>query len=120
MKNFTILLLLLSMISCKNDDDSSGRFCTLEFVYGLSVQVRDVDTGGIILNNITVTAIDGSYEEELAFNFDTYIGAGERPGNYTLEVRADGYQDFTSEVIRVGADECHVIPEFVEITLEPL
>ncbi len=120
MKYFTYLLLIVTLFSCKNDDDNNGIACTEEFVYGLSVQVRDAMTGGIILNNITVTARDGSYEEELTFNFDTFIGAGERPGNYILEVVADGYVDFISNVIMVDADECHVIPEFVEIELQPI
>lgn len=120
MKYLYICLILLASISCKTNDDDSATACTEEFVFGLNVQVRDAVTGGIILNNITVTAIDGTYSEELTFNFDTFIGAGERPGNYTIEVLADGYVDFTSNVITVGADECHVIPESVEIELQPV
>jgi len=119
MKFLPFCLLLFVVVCCKNDDGSQIA-CTEEFVFGLNVQVRDAVTGGIILNEITVTAIDGAYTEELSFNFDTFIGAGERPGDYTLEVIATGYVDFTSNVIRVEANDCHVIPESVEIELQPI
>lgn len=112
-------MLICTVLSCRNDDNNPV-FCTDEFVYGLSVQVRDANTNGIILNNIIVTAIDGAYMEELTFVFDTFVGAGERAGDYTIEVVAEGYEEFTSEVITVTADECHVIPEVIEIQLQPL
>lgn len=119
MKYLIPIFLILLFSSCKNDDNGNGVNCTDIFVFGLNVQVRDATTGGIILNNITVTAIDGSYSEELDFIFDSFVGAGERPGDYILEVRAEGYPDFTSNPISVGADECHVITEDVEIELQP-
>jgi len=121
MKHVSFLLICLLFISCKsNDDDTDPLNCTDILVFGLTVQVRDIDTGGIILNNISVTAVDGSYVEELTFSFDSFIGAGERPGNYTLTVEADGYLTLVTPVIQVDADECHVIGEFVELQLEPL
>lgn len=121
MKYISLILVGLLLFSCKNkDDDTEPLNCTDIFVFGLSVQVRDINTGEIILNNISVTAVDGSYEEELVFSFDTFIGAGERPGNYTLTVEADGYLTLITPTIQVDADECHVIPEIVELVLEPL
>lgn len=120
MKYVSLILVCLLLFSCKNkDDDTEPLNCTDIFVFGLTVQVRDIDTGGIILNNISVTATDGSYVEELVFSFDTFIGAGERPGNYTLTVEADGYLTLVTPAIQVDADECHVITELVEIHLEP-
>jgi len=108
-------------LGCKSTDDGNEPInCTEEFVFGLTVQVRDIDTGGIIVNNISVTATDGNYSEELVFNFDRFIGAGERAGEYTLTVEADGYLTLVSPVITVGADECHVIGQFVELNLVSL
>lgn len=121
MKFLFSLFLCISLLGCKSADDGNEPInCTEQFVFGLTVQVRDIDTGGIILNNIVVTATDGNYSEELAFNFDRFIGAGEREGAYTLTVEADGYLTLISPVITVGADECHVIGQFVELNLERL
>ncbi|MEL6812197.1 MAG: hypothetical protein AAFP76_12775 [Bacteroidota bacterium] len=123
MKFWALMILsCLTLISCKSDDDVTDDqvICTTEFVFGLLVQVRDANTGGIVLNDITVTATDGDYSEELTFSFDTFFGAGERPGNYTITVEAEGYLTLISNVIEVGADECHVITERVELEIEPL
>ncbi|MEM7085710.1 MAG: carboxypeptidase-like regulatory domain-containing protein [Bacteroidota bacterium] len=121
MKYVSFILVGLLLFSCKNnDDDTEPINCTTEFVYGLTVQVRDANTGGIIVSDITVTARDEPYEEELVFLFDTFIGAGERAGNYTLTVQADGYLTLITPVIEVGANECHVIGQFVELELQPL
>jgi len=121
MKFVIPILVFLLLVSCKNkDDDTEPINCTDIFIFGLTVQVRDINTGGIILNNISVTATDGSYSEELAFSFDSFFGAGERPGDYTLTVEADGYLTLITPVIVVGADECHVINESVDLVLEPL
>jgi hypothetical protein len=48
------------------------------------------------------------------------LGAGERPGSYVLEITAEGYDSYTSEIIQVESDECHVIPEVLEILLLPI
>jgi len=106
------------MTQC-NDDNQI--ICTEQFVYGLNVTVRDANTNTIITEGISVIARDGDYEEELMQieSFDDFIGAGERPGNYTIEISGSNYQSFTSEIINVGADECHVIGEVVEFHLQP-
>lgn len=116
---FIALFCLILMTQC--DKDKDPIFCTEEFVYGLSVTVKDANTSLVITENVTVTANEGTYEEELMNieGMDSFFGAGERPGNYIIEVTGDGYVDFTSEVIRVGSNECHVIPEVIEIMLQP-
>jgi hypothetical protein len=113
------LFFLILLMQCDNKDDSI--ICTEQFVYGLNVTVRDVTTNGIITDGVVVIARDGSYEEELMNidGFDNFIGAGERPGNYIIEVTSANYETFTSELIQVGADECHVIGEVIEIVLQP-
>lgn len=47
------------------------------------------------------------------------MGAGEQPGSYVLEITAEGYNNYISEIIQVDSDECHVIPEVLEIILQP-
>jgi len=66
--------------------------------------------------------MDGSYTETLA-NFssaDIFVGAFERTGNYTLEIRGEGYETYTSQdPITVEKDICHVITEKREVILQP-
>ena len=114
-----MLLALFLFTQC--NEDKEPVFCTEEFVYGLSVTVKDANTGSIIIENITIIARDGDYEEQLMTfeGANNFFGAGERPGNYILEVTAEGYENYTSEVIEISSDECHVIPEIVEILLQP-
>ncbi len=108
------------LFGCPQRDD--GYACTLELVYGLSITVKDAVSGNVITENITVTAVDGDYSEELmAFpSSSNFAGAGERPGIYLIQVSAEGYEEFTSESISVGSDECHVIPEARTFELQPL
>lgn len=112
------LFFFILLTQC-NDDNQI--ICTEQFVYGLNVTVKDAITNSILTEGVVVIARDGTYEEELMNieSFNTFIGAGERSGNYTLEVTSANYETFTSEVIQVGADECHVIGENVEILLQP-
>lgn len=108
------------LFACPQKDDEV--FCTEEFVYGLSITVSDADSGEVITENITVTATDGNYTEELMafFDFSNFVGAGERPGTYTIHISAEGYEEFVSQPIEVGANECHVIPEVRSFQLQPL
>ncbi|WP_353777395.1 carboxypeptidase-like regulatory domain-containing protein [Winogradskyella sp. 3972H.M.0a.05] len=124
MKRILCLLLVFTIVfSCNNDDDNNGDqvICTLVFVYGLDVTIIDSSTNAEITEDITVTAIDGTYQEPLmrVDNSGRFFGAGERAGNYTIEVTGEGYQTFTSEVIEVTADQCHVIPQVLEFTITP-
>lgn len=113
-----LITLMSSCKTCGNDDDI---FCTEVFVYGLSVTLKDANTGAIITEDVTISAIDGSYEETLMRieSSNSFLGAGERAGTYTLTIESPNYQNFTSESITVFADECHVIPEVLEIMLLP-
>ncbi|MBW2937363.1 carboxypeptidase-like regulatory domain-containing protein [Aureisphaera sp. CAU 1614] len=114
---FSFCFLLLSC-SQKNDE----VFCTEEFVYGLSITITDANSGEVITMDITVTAEDGNYTEELMafFDFTNFVGAGERPGTYTIHISAEGYEEIVSQPIEVGANECHVIPEVRSFQLQPL
>ncbi|GEM_PF-504211 len=118
---FCALLIILGTSCSNNDDDGDQLNCTDIFVFGLTVSVFDETTGDPINVATTVTASDGSYSETLE-NFGNpgvFSGAGERAGTYTVRVSAEGYESFVSEEITVSADQCHVIPEAIEVRLTP-
>ena len=113
---FCIPLLLASTCDDENDEDI---FCTTEFVYGLNVTVIDSQTQQLIVEGVTVTAQSGNYQETLEiFPGSEYVfyGAGERPGTYLITVTKSGYVTNTATVT-VAADECHVIPQQVQVVL---
>jgi hypothetical protein len=102
-------------------DPGGGVVCTAQYVYGLSVTVHDKATGQRLCD-AEVVAVSGSYRETLqtygpAASCD-YTGAGERPGVYDIQVSRAGFQVGTAPAVRVGADECHVIPARVTVQLE--
>ena len=118
MKHLFYVLLLVTLTACQQKQDDTIN-CTEIFVSGLNIKVTDAITGEIISEGITVLAEDGDYSEELAFTFESYIGAGERPGNYTITVSGENYTTEVVGPIEVLADECHVIPQNLEIALTP-
>lgn len=123
MKKFFVLLFVVVCFACSGDDDEAVTDpvnCTEEFVFGLSIQVRDAATNAIIPGGVTVVARDGSYTETLDFIFDTHVGAGERPGTYSLTATKDGFDTKMIGPLTVVMDEdmCHVITQSVTIELE--
>ena len=115
---YALLVLIAFLTTCDKLDD--GYICTDQFVYGLNVIVKDASTNDILVEGLTIVARDGEYEEVLMNfpNSTNYVGAGERPGNYTITVNSMDYQEYSTQTIVVGADECHVIPEVVEVLLQ--
>jgi hypothetical protein len=119
MKRLIILLVFISF-SC-NDNNDDDVYCTEDLRAGLVVVVKDASTGETLGEGVTVTATDGEYSDELYFiaSHNHFVGAYERAGDYVLTVEKEGYADFTSEVIPVDEDECHVITENVTVQLQP-
>ncbi len=120
MKKIVLILLALSVLACKSDDD--GIACTLEARAGLSVSVKDAETNNYLGLGTTVIANDGDYSETLDYMegiVPAFAGAWEREGNYIITVMAEGYVTYVSETITVTSDECHVIPQQVEVLLQP-
>lgn len=104
----------------KSCSDTEGVVCTMEARAGLNVFVRIPDMELTSPEGITVKAVDGDYVEVLTnINPDIadYVGAFERKGNYTITVTKEGYQTFTSEVITVTGDQCHVTGRIVQVML---
>ena len=120
-KLILIVLVLCSACNLDEKDTLDPVFCTEELVAGLEISVKDAaNTDLFLVSGITVVAMDGNYTETLV-NFtdtDTFVGAFERTGTYTITVRGDGYETFTSTIpIIVDKDICHVITESREIIL---
>ena len=123
MKKLLVLFFFALCFACSGDDDAIVEEpvpCTEEFVFGLSVQVRDTATGAIIPNGVTVVAQDGNYTETLDFMFDTHVGSGERAGTYTLTASKEGFDTKMAGpiIVELTEDMCHVITESVTIELE--
>lgn len=115
-------LFLLLLQSCKTDNDL-GIPCTAEAKAGLNVTVKDADTELFLYEEVTVVAVDGDYSETLQLVggvSPVFSGAWEREGNYTIHINGEDYESYTSQPIEVLADECHVIPQFLEVILQPL
>ncbi|NMH25897.1 hypothetical protein [Flavobacterium solisilvae] len=121
MKKIILLLFcapLLLATTC--DDNDETIFCTTEAVAALNVTVRLGDSTTPTSDGVTVVATDGNYSETLQVintTNPTFIGAFERQGNYTITVSKEGYQTFTSGVISITRDQCHVIPEQIHVVL---
>jgi hypothetical protein len=119
MKNLLLIVAVLSILGCKKDD---GIACTMEARAGLNVTVKDAVTNNYLGIGTTVVATDGTYSETLEYMegiIPTFAGAWEREGNYILTVLAEGYATYVSETITVTSDECHVIPQQIEVLLQP-
>lgn len=96
--------------------------CTEEARAGLNITVKNAVTNQVLGNGITVTAKDGNYTETLEFfdaNSPVFSGAWERAGTYIVTVSGVGYITFVSGAITVAADECHVIPQQLQVVLQP-
>ena len=123
MKYLIFFLVTFTIVSCQRSNDDNGQvFCTDEFVYGLNVVVRDAVSLVVLTDQeVTVTAVDGAYSEDLLFSSVSFLGAGERPGNYVLIASGAGYQTYTSATVSIGMDDddCHVIPQAIEILIQP-
>lgn len=105
----------------KNCD--STIFCTLEVIAGLNVKVRLHDSSSFSTEGITVTAKSEGYSEVLLPFPDasnpSFSGAYEKSGIYTVTVSKLGYQTYVSDLITVSSDCCHVIPQTLNVVLQP-
>jgi|JI6StandDraft_1071083.scaffolds.fasta_scaffold160790_2 hypothetical protein len=105
----------------KNCD--STIFCTLDVKAGLNVKVRLGDSNSLITEGITVMAKSGNYSELLLPFPDKenpyFAGAYEKAGIYTVTVTKSGYQTYVSNLITVSSDCCHVIPQTLDVVLQP-
>ena len=120
------LLLIIAMapllLATQCDEEDNGIACTEEAKAGLNITIKDAETNLYLSEGVSVIATDGSYSEAL-ISFDVvepiFSGAYEREGNYIITVSKSGYVTYTSEIITVTSDVCHVIPQQITILLQP-
>ena len=120
MKTLYVCSIFLFLSCTFNNTDEIQ--CTEEARAGLNITVKNAVTNQVLGNGITVTAKDGNYMETLAFfdaNNPVFSGAWERAGTYIVTVSGVGYITFVSGAITVAADECHVIPQQLQVVLQP-
>lgn len=120
------LLLIIAMapllLATQCNEEDNGIACTEEAKAGLNITIKDAETNLYLSEGVSVIATDGSYSEAL-ISFDVvepiFSGAYEREGNYIITVSKSGYVTYTSEIITVTSDVCHVIPQQITILLQP-
>ena len=123
MKKIILLLAIAPFLLATSCDDDDQIYCTQEAKAGLNITVKDAVTNEYLSTGVTVIAQDGSYTETLeAFpqsDIPVFMGAYERVGTYTFTVSKEGYQTYTSELVTLTADVCHVIPQNFLVELQP-
>jgi hypothetical protein len=114
-------LVVTGCAGVKNPGDP-GVICTAIAVSSLNVAVRDAATG-LRVCDAAVIAIQGGDRYELHGTGDPqgcgYAGPYERAGVFEVRATRPGYQAASVGNVRVGADECHVIPVALTVDLRP-
>ena len=117
-----VIVVLVSSAACYEGDPSGPIACTAQFVFGLTVTVRDQSTTLPKAEDATLTLREGAYVEVVMDSWDgtTLVGAGERPGTYAVTVEHPGYEVWTRAGVEITEDECHVIPVSITADLIPV
>ncbi len=117
-----IAALPLALLGCQGSSPSPSRACTAVYAYGLSITVTDAVTAAPV-EDVTTEIRDGTgwVDPYLTVLGNTVMGAGERPGVYTITVRKDGYADWTRSGVTVTMtlDRCHVQGVHLDAALVP-
>jgi hypothetical protein len=114
--SFTFVLTGCASVKVPTDP---GVICTMIAVSSLNVTVRDASTGTPVCD-ATVTALLGGENYSLRQTGDCrYAGPEERAGSFEVSVVRTGYLPTAVTNVRVGRDECHVIPVAVTVDLRP-
>ena len=111
--------LVLGLAGCETPTDPV--VCTTIAVQAITLTVVDGVSGQRVCD-ATVTVVDGSFSQALppfpgSATECTYSGPTERAGTYEVRVSRAGYQPATERNVRVTADQCHVIPVRLTVTL---
>jgi hypothetical protein len=109
MKSACVLLVVVMLPGC----DILGLECKTDLTMGVVVTLVDSISGDPVQSDtIKVVATAGTYADSAmivkgAPNWEPTLGLVERPGNFTLDVTATGYRQWTAKSIRVSqADRC--------------
>ena len=126
-----LIALLVGASGCGDDTvraPGDPVVCTAEVVPGLYIDITDAATGRPAACGASVVISDGAYVETATDFCDQafgplppswMLGAFERPGEYTIVIKAPGYDDWRQEGVVVTADECHVQQVRIDAELMP-
>ena len=111
---------VIAISSCKRTKGPEPVACTQEARAGINVTVKAAENGALLYDSVVVVITDGAYTETL-MGADpvnkTFSGAFERTGTYMVTAMHPSYQTGALTGILVTRDECHVIPQQVNMTL---
>ena len=114
------LSVALLLSACSDSPHSDEIVCTTQLVPGIVIEIRDASSGASIAETAEGEAID---QDGVQYAFeavgDPVATAYEAPGVFVVNVRHDGYVDWSVGGVLVESDECHVITEFLTAFLEP-
>jgi hypothetical protein len=113
-------LCLVVLLGCRGSTED-WIACTDEYVYAINLRVLD-ERSGEPVSGVTGRVRGGGFVDSLQVPHDDGFAtaAGERPGTYHVEVRAPGYQAWDSGGIVAASDECHVVPQWIDVMLRPV
>lgn len=104
--------------ACKGTSSTDPVVCTLQYVYGVGVQVKDSVTLAPAAAGATLIVVDPGtgYRDSTSYAVGSgkdqwaLTAAGEHAGTYTLTVSKAGYRDWVRTNVVVTKDACHVQP----------
>lgn len=111
------LLPLLAACGDKDGDDSGGEYaCTDDLRVSLSVRLRD-DAGNAVSGADVTYAVDGGAAKDCEEWGGDWACGFEEAGSLEISVVAEGFEPH-SEVVQIEADQCHVISQTLDVTLQ--
>jgi hypothetical protein len=117
-----ILSFSLATAGCAAKDPgmtNPGVICTAIAVSSLNVTVRDTSTGQPVCDAGVIAIQDGTTYTLRQTGDCRYAGPEERAGFFEVRASRPGYGTATVSNVRVGRDECHVIPVMLTVDLPP-
>ncbi len=119
-----LLSFSLALTGCAGVTDPDftppGVICTMIAVSSLNVTVRDTATGQPVCDATVIALEPVGPSYVLRQTGDCrYAGPEERSGDFDVVVTRPGYEAKRVTGIRVGRDECHVIPVALTVDLRP-
>lgn len=114
-------LLFVSGCAASTTEKPAQIACTMEYRYGLTINLTD--ESGNELNGATITVLEGNQPAGTPAQFEkvpmggTYVGLGEGQGFYKLKIEKEGYASQELSV-NLEHDACHVHPQAKDVVLK--
>jgi len=110
------LAFLAGLANCGILYGSGRESCSASVEPAVVVEIRDARTGVPLAGSARGVVRDGAYVDSLRphggagtpYVLMSRAAAKERPGTYSVNVQAPGYQVWTLDGVVVSSDQCHV------------